>query len=409
MAYAGEREAVPGAKKREKQRNFPNLPGGAFPFSGKRIIIKHHYEKVAGNMQEEMNAIACRFRLEGAPVTCGPYGRGHINSTFLLETDRGRRYILQRINGAVFPDPGAVMENVAAVTEHIARRTEDPRGCLRLEPTWDGALWTRDERGDVWRVYDFVEGGVSPRTPASREELYECAAAFGAFRRQLAGFPAESLRETIPDFHNTPDRYRKLRAALAADVCGRAGEVRREIGFVLARENEAGALQRMRLAGELPVRVTHNDTKLDNVLLDAASGRALCVVDLDTVMPGLAAYDFGDAIRSGAAAAPEDERDLSRMELDMDAFETFTRGFAAASPDLTDRERESLPLGAWIMTLECGVRFLTDYLAGDVYFAVHRPGQNLDRARAQLKLAADMERKWDDMRSAAARICGRVR
>lgn len=346
-----------------------------------------------------MEQIVCRFKLEGEPRSCEPYGDGHINRTFLVETGAGRRYILQKINGAVFPDPRGVMENVAAVTGFLARGSGDPRTCLHLVSTADGGLWTEDERGDVWRVYDFVEGSVCPKTPAPPEVAYQCASAFGDFLRRMEGFPAEKLRETIPGFHDTPDRYRKLRAALEADALGRAGDLAAEIGFALDREAQAGALVRMRRAGELPVRVTHNDTKPGNVLLDAGTGRALCVVDLDTVMPGLAAWDFGDAVRSGAAAAAEDERDLSRMGLDMKAFEAVAQGFTDACPSLTDRERRSLPLGAWLITLECGVRFLTDHLAGDAYFAIRRPGQNLDRARAQFALAEDMERKWDRMQA----------
>lgn len=352
-----------------------------------------------------MEEVVYRFKLEGDAESCESYGGGHINRTYLVRTGAGRRYILQRLNGAVFPDPRGVMENVAAVTGYLADRSEDPRTCLRLVPAVDGALWTQDERGDLWRVYDFVEGSVCPQAPASPEQLYQCAVAFGDFQRRMADFPAETLRQVIPGFHDTPDRYRKLRAALAADALGRAKSVSPELSFALAREEEAGALMRMRRSGELPVRVTHNDTKLNNVLLDPATGRALCVVDLDTVMPGLAVCDFGDAVRSGAATAAEDERDLSRVALDLDAFEAITEGFVSACPTLTARERESLPLGAWLMTLECGVRFLTDYLAGDMYFATSRPGQNLDRARAQFRLAEDMERKWDGMNAVTARIC----
>ena len=228
--------------------------------------------------------------------------------------------------------------------------------------------------------------------------------AFGGFQHTLADFPAGTLHETIPNFHNTPDRYRLFRAALASDRCGRAASVEKEIAFVLMREEQAGALQRMRESGELPLRVTHNDTKLNNVMLDAATHRPLCVIDLDTVMPGLAAYDFGDSIRFGAATAAEDERDLSRVSMSLTRFAAFTRGFLCACPGLTPRERETLPLGAYTMTLECGMRFLTDYLDGDRYFAVAREGHNLDRARTQLALVADMERKREAM-AAAVRAC----
>ena len=351
------------------------------------------------------NAIR-RFILDGEPVSCETYGCGHINHTFLLTTDTGRRYILQMLNGAVFPDPEGLMQNVVAITRHISSKCTDPRGSLRLNPTVDGQLYTRGGQGNMWRLYDFVEDSICLQAPETPEDFYQSAIAFGTFQNQLADFPAETLHETIPNFHNTPDRYRKLRQALAEDKLGRAKQVQPEIDFVLAREEEAGALQRMRDSGELPTRVTHNDTKLNNVMLDARTRKALCVIDLDTVMPGLAAYDFGDSIRFGAATAAEDEKDLSKMEMSMDAFETFTRGFLEACPGLTEREKQTLPLGAKIMTLECGVRFLTDYLEGDVYFAVHRPEHNLDRARTQFKLVADMERKWDAMAAAVARVSG---
>ncbi len=349
------------------------------------------------------NAIHC-FVMDGEPVSVELYGCGHINHTFLVTTDTGRRYILQMLNGGVFADPDGLMENVVAITRHIAKKCADPRGSLHLNPTRDGRLYTRGKKGNMWRLYDFVEGSICLQAPETMEDFYQSAIAFGTFQQQLADFPAGTLHETIPNFHNTPDRYRKFRAALAADKLGRAKEVGPEVDFVLAREEEAGALQRMRDSGQLPTRVTHNDTKLNNVMLDEKTRKPLCVIDLDTVMPGLAAYDFGDSIRFGAATAAEDEKDLSRMEMSLEAFETYTRGFLEACPGLTDLERQTLPLGAKLMTLECGVRFLTDYLEGDVYFSIHRPEHNLDRARTQFKLVADMESKWDQMAAIVARL-----
>ncbi len=351
-----------------------------------------------------MEDMIYRFQLEGTPVSCTPYGCGHINRTFLVVTDTGRRYILQMLNGAVFPDPRGLMENVVAIVRHIAAKTDDPRAALRLNPTTDGKLYAEDEKGRVWRLYDFVEGSICLQAPETPEDFYQSAIAFGTFQQQLADFPAHTLHETIPNFHNTPDRYRIFRSALAADARGRAKDVQPEIDFVLAHEAEAGSLQRMRESGELPTRVTHNDTKLNNVMLDEKTRKPLCVIDLDTVMPGLAAYDFGDSIRFGAATAAEDEKDLSKMEMDLAAFETYTRGFLTACPGLTELEKQTLPLGAKLMTLECGVRFLTDYLAGDVYFSIDRPEHNLDRARTQFKLVADMERKWDAMNAVVARL-----
>ena len=217
-------------------------------------------------------------------------------------------------------------------------------------------------------------------------------------------FPAHTLHDTIPNFHNTADRYRIFRETLAKDLMGRAREVGTEIEFALAREEEAGTLVRLLAEGKLPLRVTHNDTKLNNVLLDSRTRKSLCVIDLDTVMPGLSLYDYGDSIRFGAASAAEDEQDLSKVEMRLDLFETFTQGFLSACPDLTDLERTLLPTGAKLMTLECGVRFLTDYLDGDHYFATHRPAQNLNRARTQFKLVADMEDKWEQMHKVVKNI-----
>lgn len=353
------------------------------------------------------NAIM-HFALAGKPIYCEPYGCGHINGTYLIVTDAGSRYILQRLSRAAFRDPKGLMENVIAITAHIGRKVSDPRRCLHLVPTADGQFYYEDGQGEVWRVYDFVENSICLQAAELPEDFYQSAIAFGTFQNQLADFPAATLHETIPNFHNTPDRYRLFKETLAADEYGRAADVRPEIDFVLAHEEEAGVLQHMRDEGYLPTRVTHNDTKLNNVMLDAVTREALCVIDLDTVMPGLAAYDFGDSIRFGAATAPEDETDLTKMEMSLAAYETFARGFLTACASLTDRERETLPWGAKIMTLECGVRFLTDYLAGDLYFSIHRPGHNLDRARTQFKLVRDMERQWDGMHAVLRRLCAEV-
>ena len=344
-----------------------------------------------------MEAILSRFSLQGRPLTCERYGQGHINLTYLVTTDSGRRYILQRLSRAAFHDIPALMRNVAAVTGFLAARSTDPRQTLHLIPTRDGENWVRDEAGEAWRVYDYVEDSICLQVPESPEDLYESAIAFGNFQRMLADFPAETLHETIPNFHNTPDRYRIFRETLAADPMGRAAGIQREIDFVLAREEEAGALQRMRESGELPLRVTHNDTKLNNVMLDSRTRKALCVIDLDTVMPGLVAFDFGDSIRFGASTGPEDERDLDRIWLDLSLYRRFTEGFIPACGILTTREIETLPLGAKVMTLECGLRFLTDYLDGDHYFGISRRSHNLDRARTQFKLVADTERRWSEI------------
>jgi Ser/Thr protein kinase RdoA (MazF antagonist) len=287
--------------------------------------------------------------------------------------------------------------SLQSVSRFIADREKDSRRVLTLVPTLEGDSWCMDDNGEHWRVYNFIEGGICLQAPETPEDFYESAVGFGTFMEQMSGFPAENLIETIKDFHNTIDRYMKFKDALKKDSFNRVREAEREIEFILSREEEAGLLHRMRLKGELPLRVTHNDTKLNNVMLDKATRKALCVLDLDTVMPGLSLYDFGDSIRFGAATAPEDERDLSKMKLNLELFRIYTRGYTKACPSLTEKERQLLPLGAKTITLEQGVRFLTDYLEGDHYFGAQREKHNLDRARAQLRLVEDMESKWEDM------------
>ena len=348
-------------------------------------------------MNENLFEVLRAFRLDAKPVSCEPYGCGHINVTYLAVMESGRRYILQKINNNTFRDVAGLMENITAVTEFLRTKTDDPRSVLTLVKTHDGASYLHAQDA-YWRVYDFVEGTICLQLPETDEDFYQSAVGFGTFQQLLTDFPAAKLHETIPNFHNTPDRYRALLETLERDPMHRAAQVQPEIEFALARQAEMSAIQNALTAGELPLRVTHNDTKLNNVLLDAATRQALCVIDLDTVMPGSSLYDFGDSIRFGAATAAEDEKDLSKMEMSLDRFRVFTRGYVRACPGLTAKELELLPMGAKTMTMECGVRFLTDYLDGDHYFAVHREGQNLDRCRTQFKLVADMEKKWDEMR-----------
>ena len=341
--------------------------------------------------------ILARFQLDSAPVSSERYGCGHINETYLVVTESGRRYILQKISNRAFPDVAGLQENIAAVTAFIHTQTDDPYGALTLIPTDEGKTWLHWGENSDWRVYDFIEGAVCLQKPETPEDFYQSAIAFGTFQQQLAEFPAHTLHETIKNFHNTPDRYRIFKEVLAKDVMNRAKDVQAEIDFVLAHEEMGGRLVGLLKEGKLPLRVTHNDTKLNNVMLSESERKPMCVIDLDTTMPGLSAYDFGDSIRFGAATAAEDEKDLSKMEMDLDLFRIFTRGFLTACPGLTAEERKALPLGAMTMTLECGVRFLTDYLDGDHYFGIHRPDHNLDRCRTQFKLVRDMESKWDKM------------
>ena len=348
-------------------------------------------------MNEHELAILRQFCLDAEPASCTPYGCGHINRTYLVATAGGRCYILQKINHHTFRDVAGLMENIELVTEHLRRKSPDPRSVLTLIRTKDGKSYLEADDG-YWRVFRFVEDSICLQQPESDADFYESAVGFGTFQQLLSDFPAEKLHETIPNFHNTPDRYRAFHETLTRDPMHRAAQVQPEIEFALARQAEMAALQNALDAGELPLRVTHNDTKLNNVLFDAKTRRALCIIDLDTVMPGSALYDYGDSIRFGAATAAEDERELDKMEMSLERFRVFTRGYVRACPGLTQKELELLPLGAKVMTMECGVRFLTDHIDGDSYFSIHREGQNLDRAHTQFKLVADMERKWDKMK-----------
>ncbi|MCE5344473.1 MAG: aminoglycoside phosphotransferase family protein [Eubacteriales bacterium] len=343
------------------------------------------------------------FRLEGQPFSCEPYGSGHINRTYLVVTDAPHRYILQKINRRVFKDVPALMENIHAVTTYLARQDPDPRHVLTLVLTTESMPYHCDQDGEYWRMYEFITGGICLNLARNENDFYQSAVAFGRFQNMLSDFPAHTLHDTIAHFHDTPARYAALHAAMQADAVGRLAEVAPEIAFALEREKEAGGLMWLLQSGELPLRVTHNDTKLNNVILDEKENTPLCVIDLDTVMPGLVANDFGDSIRFGASTAVEDEKDLSKVSLSLSLYTTYAKGFLSICGErLTQRERETLPLGAKLMTLENGVRFLTDYLQGDPYYAVARPEHNLDRARTQFALVRDMEQKWEAMNAVLA-------
>ena len=351
---------------------------------------------------------AFAFQTVGTPAACIQYGNGHINSTLLVTTDAGNKYILQRINKYVFKQPENVVANARGVTEFLREKTGDPHSALHYIPDTTGKFCHCDDEGEYWRMYDFVEA-ICLEAPESLEDFYQSAVAFGTFQAQLSDYPVETLHEIIPNFHNTPDRYRQLKEAIAADTAGRKASVEAEIAFALSQEELGGTLQKLLEAGELPLRVTHNDTKLNNVLLDAQKRTALCVIDLDTVMPGLSAFDFGDSIRFGTATAKEDTEDLSTMRMDLELFEAYTKGFLTAATALTDKEVEVLPYGAMIMTLEVGVRFLTDYLMGDVYFRTHYPEHNLVRCRTQFALLKDMLTKREEMDRIVAQVAKSVR
>lgn len=332
-----------------------------------------------------------------------PYGSGHINSTWLAihKSDDGKevKNLMQKISTVAFKNPEQLMENIVGVTEFLRDKVEED-GTLTVIPTLDGKSFYLDEFGSYWRVYKFVENATAYQQIENDNDFYTCGLAFGEFQQMLAEYPAEKLYETIPNFHNTPSRFADFKKALAEDKMGRAKDVQAEIDFVLAHECKADAITSKLESGEIPYRVTHNDTKLNNILIDDATGKAKCVIDLDTVMPGAAAYDFGDSIRFGASTGAEDETDLSKISVDVHLFEVFAKGYlSTANKFLTPAEKDSLVTGAYLMTLECGVRFLTDYLNGDVYFKIHRENHNLDRCRTQFKLVSDMEAKEAQLRS----------
>lgn len=335
-----------------------------------------------------------------------PFGNGHINDTFRVEYQDGRgirKTILQRINHDIFKHPEEVMENILKITDHLRKRIVaeggDPaRETLNVICTRDGMPYYKNQAGEYYRMYGFVERTVSYDAVSSVEDFYASAVAFGHFQCMLSDFPAQELHETIPAFHDTKARFSRFLEVLKEDKLGRAAGVQPEIQFVLDREGLAGELLDLQARGELPLRVTHNDTKLNNILMDEDTGAPICVVDLDTVMPGLAVNDFGDSIRFGASTGAEDERDLDKVECSMELFDAYTRGFLQGCEGrLTQAECKALSLGAKTMTFECGMRFLTDYLEGDVYFKISREGHNLDRCRTQFKLVADMEKKWAQM------------
>lgn len=346
------------------------------------------------------------FDIKGEVISLENYGSGHINDTFLaLVNDEGKekKYILQRINHNIFKEPDKLMENIAGVTSYLRKKiienNGDPeRETLNIVKTLDGGNYYKDELGSYWRVYKYIEDAKTYDKVLSAKDFYESAYAFGHFQNLLSDYKAETLHETIKSFHDTKKRFARFKEVLEADIKDRARNVQDEILFFIENEDLANILGDMVESGELPLRVTHNDTKLNNIMIDDESRRAICVIDLDTVMPGLAVNDFGDSIRFGANTAAEDEPDTSKVGLDLNLFETYAKGFIeGCNGSLTKRELDMLPTGAMVMTYECGMRFLTDYLEGDVYFKTSRKNHNLDRARTQMELLKDMKRNLDEM------------
>lgn len=359
--------------------------------------------------QARIEKIAENFQFKGILVDIRPWGNGHINDTYLMgyEIDNKEcvRYILQRINKNVFPKPEEVMENVVNVTTHLHKKIlengGDPyRETLNIIPTKSGMSYYKESEDNYWRGLIFITDATSYDVAETPEEFYQSAVAFGRFQSLLADFPAEELHETIKNFHNTKSRFDAFKKALEEDVADRAKYVKDEIQFVLDREKDASYFVDLIDKHEIPIRVTHNDTKLNNIMIDNETHEGICVIDLDTTMPGLAMYDFGDSIRFGASTGEEDEKDLSKVSCSMELFEAYTKGFIeGCDGKLTEKEIELLPMGAKVITYECGMRFLTDYLQNDVYFKTSRKEHNLDRARTQFKLVADMEKKWNQMQS----------
>lgn len=346
------------------------------------------------------------FQFEGTYTEGIPYGSGHINDTFRVTfaTEAGtKRYILQRMNKSIFLNPEELMENVVGVTSWLRKKIiengGDPeRETLNIIKTKEDKAFYVDSEGEYWRAYLFIEDAATYDLVKDKEDFYQSAVAFGHFQGLLADYPAETLHETIVNFHNTVDRFAKFKKAVEEDACGRAKNVQEEIKFVLDREKLAHVLCDLLAEKKIPLRVTHNDTKLNNIMIDNATGKAICVIDLDTVMPGLSVNDFGDSIRFGASTGAEDEKDLSKVSCSMELFDVYAKGFIeGCKGSLTPIELDMLPIGAMTMTYECGMRFLTDYLEGDHYFKVHREGHNLDRCRTQFKLVKDMEEKLDTM------------
>ncbi|SPE17758.1 N-acetylhexosamine 1-kinase [Candidatus Sulfotelmatomonas gaucii] len=349
----------------------------------------------------DVRDVARHFQFHGEVSSFAPHGNGHINDTYLITcraSNGPARYILQHINRKVFHDPAAVMRNIERVTAHLAAQavgeSASVRRTLRLIPACDGKNWHVDEAGETWRAYPLIENARTYETATSAGQAFQAARAFGRFQQQLADLPAPRLLDTIPDFHHTPKRFTALEQAIAADAASRAGLVQPEIEFALSRQSITGVL----LGAGLPERITHNDTKFNNVLLDDTTGEAVCVIDLDTVMPGLALYDFGDMVRTTTSPADEDERDLSKVTMQFPLFEALVRGYIeSAGGFLTAAERQYIAFSGKLITLEIGIRFLADHLAGDTYFKVHREGHNLDRCRTQFKLVESIEMQEEKM------------
>lgn len=357
-------------------------------------------------MTEKLNKIASKFNIW---AEIEPYGDGHINETFKAELI-APHFILQKINNNVFKKPAEVMDNIEAVTSFLSKKIiadggNPLRETLTIVKTYDEKLFYETEDGEYYRMYVFIDGAKTYNVVEKPIHFYNAAKAFGKFQKLLADFPAERLHETIPDFHNTVKRFKDFETAVNENAVGRKDSVKSEIEFAYVRKNEVSTITNAMKSGEVPLRVTHNDTKYNNIMIDDLSGEAVAVIDLDTVMPGSLLYDYGDSLRFGTNPVAEDEKNLDLVYCDLNLFENFSRGFIEEMKDtLTEKEIELMPFSAKLMTYECGIRFLGDYLNGDTYFKIHYTAQNLDRARTQFKLVADMEKKEVQMRQIINKI-----
>ena len=345
-------------------------------------------------MEQKLFNVMSHFNVDGKVLEVSPYGSGHINVTYLAVTDK-KRYILQRINSNLFKEVDRLMNNIYLVTEHLKKKAPD-KVVLTLVKTNDGKPYLALD-GEYWRVYDFIENSVCLQIPRDTNEFMQSAISFGDFTNMLSDFDATQLFEILPNFHNTVVRYQNFMVALEKNTSGRAHLCQPEIEFALARKDVASRIVSLIESGEMPLKVTHNDTKLNNVLLNAETLEGLAVIDLDTVMPGSVCYDFGDSIRFGCNSSYEDEEDLSKVYFRMDMFEAYVKGYLQTMSNITDVEKQHLVDGAILMTFECGIRFLSDYLDGDTYFKTHKDHHNLFRCRTQFKLVSEMEKNRELM------------
>ena len=357
--------------------------------------------------EKQLKEISKQFQIYGQILHAETCKIGHINETYTATYDQGGarvRYIHQKINKSVFLNPPAVMRNLIRVTNHLRHKLENEgvpdttRRCLTLIPTRDGQPWYQDAEGDYWRTFVFIEGLQTFEAVQNPAQAFEAGRAFGEFQRLLVDLPGGRLHETIPNFHHTPKRFEAFQRALKEDRLNRAAQAKEEVDWAIRHQQLAHVLLKPFAAGAIPERVTHNDTKFNNVMLDRSSGKACCVVDLDTVMPGLALYDFGDMVRTTTSPTVEDELDLGKVGLKMPMFEALTRGYLSAAGEfLTEAERDLIVVSGKLITFTIGLRFLTDFLSGDVYFRVHRPGHNLDRCRTQFRLIESIDEQEEAM------------